>query len=145
MEKKKAGKLVCCYISVCLVILLAGINACGPRNMPPLPTQAPLSSLPEAISAIQAQYAEVSRIKPVLTPQPFVPDRVIVFDRSDHWDIIFATGSGDCPSGCLNLYYWYFSAWKDGKVEKIGEYSREFKPAINGYEEKGKTFWGYPH
>ncbi|MDP3998238.1 MAG: hypothetical protein Q8P89_01310 [bacterium] len=98
----------------------------------------------EAIGLIQANFEEVSKIKPNLTPKPFDPDNVSVLERGDRLDIVFQTGSGDCPAGCLNSYYWYFSVWQNGQVEKMGEFSRVFVSSSNSYEEKGLPLWGIP-
>jgi hypothetical protein len=128
-----------------VIVLGASLTACqasGSENVQS--SGGGISTASEAIRAVQAQYKEVSQIKPNLTPQPFVPDRVAVNDYEDRWDLVFVTGSGDCPSGCLNNYYWYFSVWKDGKIEKIGEFSREFISSSNSYEEKGTPLWGVP-
>jgi hypothetical protein len=126
-----------------IFLFLSGITACELRNGKDRPTGG-IHTAPEAIATVQAQYKEVSNIKPNLTPEPFVPDRVIVNDYGNRWDIIFSTGSGDCPSGCLNNYYWYFSVWPDGKIEKVGEYSRVFVPSTDSYEEEGVPLWGIP-
>jgi hypothetical protein len=127
-----------------LVLFLSSLVACQfPASGIPT-TKVPINTASEAIAGIRAQYPEVSGITPHLTPQPFVPDHVIVFERDGRWDIIFSTGSGDCPSGCLNNYYWYFSVWPDGTIEKEGEFSRVFVSASNSYQETGIPMWGFP-
>lgn len=98
----------------------------------------------EAIQLIQATFSEVAQIDPNLTPKDFDPDKVSVLERGNRWDIVFQTGSGDCPAGCINNYYWYFSVWQDGQVQKMGQFSRVFVPSKNGYEEKGSPLWGIP-
>lgn len=119
--------------------------SCSGQN-PALETPVPvvIENASQAIAAVQRQYPEVADINPVLTPQPFDPDYVVVFDRDNQWDLIFVTGSGDCPSGCLNNYYWYFSVVPEGRIEKMGEYSSEFDPSSNGSIVKGSPLWGYP-
>jgi hypothetical protein len=128
-----------------MVILGTHLSACQAPTSDNIQSSAGgINTASEAIRAIQAQYKEVSQIKPNLTPEPFIPDRVVINDYEDRWDIVFVTGSGDCPSGCLNSYYWYFSVWKDGKIEQVGEFSREFVSSTNSYEEKGAPLWGVP-
>jgi hypothetical protein len=98
----------------------------------------------DAIHAIQAEYSEVSNIKIILTPQPFESQWISIKDKDYGWDIIFFEGSGDCPAGCLNNYFWYFTVHRDGKIIKAGEYSRVFQPVNNSYQETGVPLWGYP-
>ncbi len=98
----------------------------------------------ESIVAIQNRFPEVASIRPLLTPEPIKPDHVVIYELDGKWDIIFITGSGDCPSGCLNNYFWYFSAWPNGKIIKVGEFSRVFDSKTNSFIEKGIPYWGVP-
>lgn len=103
-----------------------------------------VESVDEAIQLVQASFPEVAQIKPNLTPKDFGSDKVSVLERGDRWDIVFQTGSGDCEAGCINSYYWYFSVWQDGRVQKMGEFSRVFVSSSNSYQENGSPLWGIP-
>lgn len=118
----------------------------SPQTVPqkPVGKELKVGSSSEAIQLIQANFAEVSQIKPNLTPKPFDPDRIVVLERGNRWDIVFQTGSGDCPAGCLNNYFWYFSVWQDGRVKKMGQFSRVFVSSLNSMQEKGSPLWGIP-
>lgn len=104
----------------------------------------PIVSSIDAIQAVQAKYDEVATIEMVLTPAPFKSQLIVVYEKQYGWEIVFYQGSGDCPSGCINNYFWYFSVYRDGNITKAGEYSRVFRPDKNDYQETGSPLWGYP-
>ena len=108
-----------------------------------LPPGTSVTSTEEAIRAVQGRFPEVAGIRPLLTPEPFQGDRVIAREREDGWQIIFVHGVGDCATGCLSTYYWYFDVWSDGVIEQAGEFSRVFEPS-KGYIESGTPLWGVP-
>jgi len=92
---------------------------------------------------VQANFKELSGFNLNLTPQPFQADLVFFLDRKDRKDVVFQHGEHDCPSGCLDHYYWYFSVWPDGKIEKVGAFQR-VRGTNNQYVEEGTPMWGYP-
>jgi len=107
-------------------------------------TSSPILDAQSAIKAIQENYSEVRNIEPVLTPTFNSTSLIKVIEKNEGWDIVFYQGEGDCPSGCINSYFWYFSVDTDGTIKKIGEYSRVFYPKVNGYKENGSPMWGFP-
>lgn len=127
-------------------VLVLG-TATAPRSTPvpaPLGTSSPVKSAAEAIQRVQAKFPEVASFRPSLTPGPFDSDHAMVFDRGDRWDVVIWHGEGDCPAGCIDNYYYYYSAWRDGRVEKAGEFSRVLNRASNSYVERGTPLWGFP-
>lgn len=130
------------YIRTLIVLVCSFLVFSGCQDNPP--TEKRITKVSDAIAVVQENFNDVSAIKPLLTPQPSQPDLIIAFDRDDHWDLVFKTGSGDCAAGCLNNYYWYFTVGRDGKVEKVGEFSRVFTPSSNDFTESGTPMWGFP-
>ncbi len=98
----------------------------------------------EAIHLVQQRFPEVADIPVTLTPTPFNRANIQVFERGDHWDIIFSQGEGDCATGCLNMHYWYYSVWPDGQATQAGYFSRTFIAQTNSYQENGTPLWGVP-
>lgn len=43
---------------------------------------------------------------------------------SDHIELTYSYGWGDCPSGCINRHYWVFNIYDDAKVEFVRSYGK---------------------
>jgi len=97
-----------------------------------------------AVAAIKKNYPEVANINPKGANLIGATTDIKVVSRQDTWQIVFWEGWGDCPSGCINQRYHYFTVERNGRVNKIAEYSRIFIAEKNAYEEKGSPLWGVP-
>ena len=87
--------------------------------------------------------ARVWRIRVAVTTIVWLVRGLIgCFGRGDRWDVVIWHGEGDCPAGCIDNYYYYYSAWRNGRVEKAGEFSRVLNRASNSYVERGTPLWG---
>ena len=51
-------------------------------------------------------------------------NRIIDSIYSDHVELIYSFGWGDCPSGCINRRYWKFNVYFDCSVEFINSYGK---------------------
>lgn len=94
--------------------------------------------------AIKARFAEVAKIQKKAPGTIGGSTDITSIVRADGWDLIFWEGSGDCPAGCINNHYYYFSAKKDGGVTKVGEYVRLFNSDKNAFDTTGAPMWGVP-
>lgn len=116
-------------------------SATGPISTP---TPALVSSAEVAISLVKSRFAEVAKIQRAASGSIGGSQNIIVFEHPDGWDIAFWQGEGDCPAGCINNRYWYFSVMQDGRVSKAGEYVRSFNSQKNEFDVSGAPMWGVP-
>lgn len=66
-------------------------------------------------------------------------DEIFFLPKGDSWHFVFKHGWGDCPSGCINNHYYYFTFNKQkGTVTKEGEL-----PADKS-RSGGIYLWGIP-
>ena len=126
--------------------LIALVTACaspvGPVSSTPAAT--PFANADSAIAAIQARYPEVAKIQKTGAGIIGASTNITIIERADGWDFVFWQGSGDCPAGCLNNHYDYFSVKKGGSVAQVGEYTRTFNADKNVFETTGAPMWGVP-
>ena len=108
---------------------------------PPTP---PISNADRAIAAIKSKFSEVAKIQKKATGTIGASTGSTTIERADGWDLVFWQGSGDCPSGCIDNHYYYFSAKIDGSVTMVGEYVRVFDSDKNAYDTTGAPMWGVP-
>ncbi len=108
------------------------------------PTSIPIADADSAIAAIKVRYPEVSKIQKTSPGMIGGSTNITTLVRADGWDLVFWEGSGDCPAGCINNHYYYFSAKKDGGVTKVGEYVRLFNSDQNAFDATGVPMWGVP-
>lgn len=110
------------------------------------PSSTPLliANLEGAVAAVKSRFPEMAKIKPAGTSLIGGSTDLKSFERGDGWDLVFSEGWGDCPAGCINNRYTYFSVKKDGRVQKIGEFSRVFNSASNSFDTAGTSLWGVP-
>ena len=108
------------------------------------PTPSPVPNADAAIALVKSQFTEVARINKTAAGAIGRSQDITVLDRADGWDLVFWQGDGDCPAGCINNRYWYFSVKKDGRVSKAGEYARVYNPSTNAFEVSGSPLWGVP-
>lgn len=104
-------------------------------------------TLQDAIGAVKERYpmvAEIDALEDTSDPVIGVSENIFVIDRPAGWNLVFWEGSGDCPSGCLNDHYWYFSVEASGEIEFTGEYRRDFDARTGGYVESGVPMWEIP-
>lgn len=118
------------------------------ENLPTLvnstPTPAPFANADAAIAAIKSRFAEVAKINKAKAGIIGGSTDITVIERSDGWDIVFWEGWEDCPAGCINNRYYYFSAKKNGTLQKMGEYVRVHNAATNSFDVTGAPMWGVP-
>ena len=101
-----------------------------------------INSEEQAVSRVKRVYPEVEKVKKTenrIGQTTNISSKEII----NGWKLVFWQGSGDCPAGCINNHYWYFTAYKNGKVEKVGEYERIFNSRKNSYDEKGSPIWDF--
>ncbi|MFQ6015411.1 MAG: hypothetical protein ACE5NP_08215, partial [Anaerolineae bacterium] len=107
-------------------------------------TPTPITDEEEAIAAVKARYPEVKEVERVPEDVIGAPTDITVIEREGGWDLVFRQGWEDCPAGCINNRYWYFSVDRDGTIIKVGEYSRIFDSQSNTFKTTGKPLWGVP-
>jgi hypothetical protein len=105
---------------------------------------APIASTDAAIAAAKARFPEAAKIKPTGAGVIGAASDIIVIVRADGWDLAFWEGWDDCQSVCINTRYYYFSVKKDGRVSKVGEYSRIYNSATNSFDTTGSPMWSVP-
>ncbi|MBI5035466.1 MAG: hypothetical protein HZB51_33490 [Chloroflexi bacterium] len=108
------------------------------------PSATPVPNADAAIASIKSRFTQVSKIQKSSAGMIGASSDIRVFDRADGWDLAFWQGSGDCPSGCINNHYYYFSVKKDGTIVNAGEYIRNYNANANSFDTTGSPLWGYP-
>ncbi len=97
-----------------------------------------------AIAAVKAQFPQVAKIQKKGAGMIGGTTDITVLQRAASWDIAFWEGWGDCPAGCINNRYSYFSLQPDGRVIQAGEYTRVFDADKNSFNTTGAPMWGVP-
>jgi hypothetical protein len=69
---------------------------------------------------------------------------IFVQPTANGWNLIFWEGWGDCPSGCINNRYVYFTVTRAGSISRVGEYLRVYNSAMNVFEVTGQPRFGVP-
>ncbi len=110
----------------------------------PTPTAVPIANADAAIAAVKARYAEAAKINKAKAGVIGGSTDITVIERGDGWDLVFWQGWDDCPAGCINHRYYYFSVKQDGRLQKIGEYARVHNAATNSFDSTGAPQWGVP-
>ena len=108
------------------------------------PAPSPVSNADAAIALVKAQFVEVARIQKSPAGAIGVSQNIFVFERAEGWDIAFWQGDGDCPAGCINNRYYYYSVSKAGRATKVGEYARIYSAQKNSFDVSGAPMWGIP-
>ncbi|MBI4791045.1 MAG: hypothetical protein HY782_28780 [Chloroflexi bacterium] len=103
-----------------------------------------ISNAQAAIAAVKSRFPEMGKIKPAGAGMIGASTDIKVVERADGWDLAFWEGWGDCPAGCINHRYSYFSVKKDGRLQKAGEYSRIYNATGNSFDTTGAPLWGVP-
>lgn len=112
-------------------------------TLPPASLPAAIANADAAIAAVKAKF-DVARIQKSGSRVIGASTNITVLEHADGWDLVFWEGSGDCPAGCINNHYYYFSVKKDGRVNKVGEYSSSYVFLTNSFETTGAPMWGVP-
>ena len=97
----------------------AGASGSGAVGVDP-----PIDSTQEAIAAVAAvepRYAGYKQRNPDLIGQA---NYVTAKEVTGGFELVFSTGSGDCPAGCINRSFAKFTVERDGTVEKQCEWAR---------------------
>ena len=123
-----------------------------PATQPPSPPTMTASNTPtlslvtadDAIRAVQSHSPAVADISDMPDTTIGKSEDIHVQPQENGWRLVFWRGWGDCPAGCINSHYWYFSASTDGAVELVGEYERIYEPRLSTYRETGEPMWGIP-
>ncbi|MBI3914534.1 MAG: hypothetical protein HY327_10185 [Chloroflexi bacterium] len=110
----------------------------------PTPTSALIANADAAIATVKSRYPEVAKIGKAKAGIIGGSTDITVIERSDGWDLVFWEGWDDCPAGCINNRYAYFSVKKDGHLQKAGEYTRIHNAATNSFAVTGAAMWGIP-
>ncbi len=126
------------------LMTLSLATGCAAAADSPLPTPGGIQNGDAAIAAVKARFPEVAAIRRTAPGAIGASTNIVMLDRADGWDWIFWQGWGDCPSGCIKNRYFYFSAKKDGQVEKRGEYARVYDKQANAFTVSGSSMWGVP-
>jgi hypothetical protein len=110
------------------------------------PSATPLliANLEAAVAAVKSRFPEMMKVKPAGTSLIGGETDLKSFERGDGWDLVFSESWGDCLAGCNNNRYSYFSVKKDGRIQKIGEFSRVFNSASDSFDTAGASLWGVP-
>lgn len=110
----------------------------------PSSTQLLIPNLEAAVAAVKSRFPEVAKVQSVGPGVIGATTDIKSLERGDGWDLVFIERWGDCPSGCMNDRYVYFSVKKDGRVQKVGEFSRVFNSASNSFDTIGTSLWNVP-
>ena len=127
------------------VVLIWLLTACAAAQGPTVMT--PTLSIPDAagaIAAVKSQFNQVVDVRPKSPGSIGATTDITTIERADGWDLVFWKGSGDCPAGCIDNHYYYFSVKKDGRVIQAGEYARIFNADKNSFDVTGAPMWGVP-
>jgi hypothetical protein len=128
------------------VLLVAFATACaapeGPVVNPPTPQSA--QDADAAIAVVKAKFPQFAKIQKKSAGMIGATTDITALQRADGWDLVFWEGWGDCPAGCINNRYSYFSVKKDGRVTQAGEYTRVFNADKNSFDTTGAPMWGVP-
>jgi len=58
-------------------------------------------------------------------------DNIEGFKKNNTWHLVFSHGWDDCPSGCINRYYWYVTVTENLTVQLIEEREKDLtEPSI---------------
>ena len=128
------------------VVLVLLLTACAADTGPIVMT--PTLSIPDpagAIAAVKSQFNQVANVRPKSPGSIGGTTDITSIERADGWDLVFWIGSGDCPAGCIDNHYYYFSVKKDGHVVMAGEYVRNFNADKNSFDTSGAPKWGVPN
>ena len=108
-------------------------------------TPAISSGADAAIAAVKAQFPKVANIKPSGAGMIGATTNItVIAPRVNEWWLVFWEGWGDCPAGCINNRYSYFSVDKDGRATQAGEYARIFNSDKNTFDITGAPMWSIP-
>jgi len=127
-------------ISISILVIVAlyiGVSTFR-NNTSEIDTQIQIYSEDQAIKVIQDNYSDVKNVNRCNGFNCNSNIRTKYLEVNSTWKVEFYQGSGDCPAGCINSHYWYFTINSSGKISKEGEYSRTFNSRINAYDETGK-------
>ncbi len=116
----------------------------SPSSPPSSPTPSTVPNADAAIALVKSQFAEVAQVQKTPAGAIGASQNIFVFERTEGWDIAFWQGDGDCPAGCINNHYWYFSVKRDGRLSQMGEYVRIFDSQKNSFNISGVPMWGVP-
>jgi hypothetical protein len=117
----------------------------SPPTMTPSDTpRRPLVTTEDAIHAVQSQYPAVADISDMPDTTIGKSEDIYVQPQENGWRLIFWMGWGDCPAGCINSHYWYFTVGTDGAIELAAEYERVYEPGLSTFRETGEPLWGIP-
>ncbi len=128
------------------VLLFSLATACAAPEVPAVNTPTPRSvqNADAAIAAVKAQFLQVAKIQKKGAGMIGGTTDITALQRADGWDLVFWEGWGDCPAGCINNRYSYFSVQPDGRVIQAGEYTRVFDADKNSFNTTGAPMWGVP-
>jgi|GEM_PF-829900 len=110
----------------------------------PTAASMPIANADAAIAFVKSKFGEVAKIQRTAAGLIGASSNIWVFERTDGWDLAFWEGWGDCPSGCINNRYHYFTVKKDGRATKVGEYARIYNADKNSFDTAGAPMWGVP-
>ena len=121
------------------------MTACAAPEVPTvMPPTLLITDAASAIAAVKSQFALVAQIRQKAPGAIGATTDITAIERADGWDLVFWVGSGDCPAGCIDNRYYYFSAKKDGRVMQAGQYARIFNADKNSFDTTGAPIWGVP-
>jgi len=113
-----------------------GTGACAART------------LAEVIAAVHRQRPDLADIKVLQAsnPDPSLSDGSLIraFAHQGGFRLVFKRGDGDCPSGCIDNWYWYFQTDAACEPALAGQYSRVYRSPGNCFEVAGTILWGIP-
>jgi hypothetical protein len=129
-----------------VVVLVAFLTACAAPENPvsSSPVPVPTSSADSAVAAVKARFPAVAKIEKTLKGTIGASTNITTLERADGWNLVFWEGWGDCPAGCINNRYSYFSVKQDGSVAQVGEYARVFNADKNSFDLTGAPMWSVP-
>jgi hypothetical protein len=109
------------------------------------------TTLADVIAAIHAQWpmlADITVGDIVPTGGPVTvgdtPKRIYAFATAEGLALAFRSGSGDCPSGCIDSEYWYFVTDAACAPALAGHFRRTFHSQGNCFAVEGTPMWGLP-
>ena len=97
------------------------------------------------MTAIHAGWPLLAGLGMLYDPNVFdSSDTLYAFTSSAGYELVFATGVGDCEAGCIDHDYYYFETDESCQPVAAGEYRLIYSTSYNCYYVVGAPRWGIP-
>jgi hypothetical protein len=104
-------------------------------------------TLADVIAAIHALDPSLADIVAIYNPADGTSDGsfIYAYARGDGgFDVVLRRGQGDCPAGCTDNEYFYFSTDGGCRPQKVGHYRAAWGTGSGCLEVEGAPMWNHP-